>query len=107
MPPWQPTRARSADSSTGWVSARPNPWPGCSSDCWPASRTRAEPERPAPELPSTLATAPGCGSVRRLAGPASGGRHLLTTPDGAVVPWCLADPELGDREVARAMLEQA
>ena len=33
--------------------------------------------------------------------------HLLTTPDGAVVVWCLADPKLGDREVAQAMLERA
>src|SRR6266567_1343187 len=33
--------------------------------------------------------------------------HLLTTPDGAVVLWCLATPKLGDREVARAMLAAA
>ena len=33
--------------------------------------------------------------------------HLLTTPDGAVVAWALADPKLGDREVAQAMLENA
>ena len=33
--------------------------------------------------------------------------HLLTTPDGAVVAWALADPKLGDREVAQAMLEKA
>lgn len=33
--------------------------------------------------------------------------HLLTTPDGAVVLWCLATPKLGDREVAAAMLEHA
>jgi hypothetical protein len=33
--------------------------------------------------------------------------HLLTTPDGVVVLWCLADPKLGDREVAQAMLERA
>jgi|SRR6516225_5979939 hypothetical protein len=31
--------------------------------------------------------------------------HLLTTPDGIPVIWCLADPKLGDREVAQAMLE--
>ena len=31
--------------------------------------------------------------------------HLLTTLDGAVAAWCLADPKLGDREVAQAMLE--
>lgn len=31
--------------------------------------------------------------------------HLLTTPDGAVAAWALADPKLGDREVAQAMLE--
>ncbi len=28
--------------------------------------------------------------------------HLLTTPDGAMVAWALADPKLGDREVAEA-----
>jgi Transposase DDE domain len=33
--------------------------------------------------------------------------HLLTTPDGAVVLWCLATPKLGDREVARLMLAAA
>jgi hypothetical protein len=33
--------------------------------------------------------------------------HLLTTPDGAVVAWALADPKLGDREVAQAMLENS
>ena len=33
--------------------------------------------------------------------------HLLTTPDGAVTAWALADPKLGDREVAQAMLELA
>jgi hypothetical protein len=33
--------------------------------------------------------------------------HLLTTPDGAVVAWALADPKLGDREVAQAMLEHS
>jgi hypothetical protein len=33
--------------------------------------------------------------------------HLLTTPDGAVAAWALADPKLGDREVARAMLENS
>jgi transposase len=33
--------------------------------------------------------------------------HLLTTPDGAVVLWCLAHPKLGDREVAQAMLTHA
>ena len=33
--------------------------------------------------------------------------HLLTTPDGAVVDWALADPKLGDREVAQAMLEHS
>jgi len=33
--------------------------------------------------------------------------HLLTTPDGAVAAWCLADPKIGDREVARAMLEHS
>lgn len=32
--------------------------------------------------------------------------HLLTTRDGAVVAWCLADPKIGDREVAQAMLER-
>ncbi len=33
--------------------------------------------------------------------------HLLTTPDGAVVAWALADPKLGDREVAQAMFENS
>ena len=33
--------------------------------------------------------------------------HLLTTPDGAVAAWALADPKLGDREVAQAMLENS
>ncbi len=33
--------------------------------------------------------------------------HLLTTPDGVVVAWALADPKLGDREVAQAMLEHS
>jgi len=33
--------------------------------------------------------------------------HLLTTPDGAVTAWALADPKLGDREVAEAMLENS
>ena len=32
--------------------------------------------------------------------------HLLTTPDGVVVAWCLADPKIGDREAAQAMLER-
>ena len=32
--------------------------------------------------------------------------HLLTTPDGVVAAWCLADPKLGDREVAQAMLSR-
>ncbi len=32
--------------------------------------------------------------------------HLLTTPDGTVAAWALADPKLGDREVAQAMLER-
>jgi hypothetical protein len=31
--------------------------------------------------------------------------HLLTTPDGVPLLWSLADPKLGDREVAQAMLE--
>ena len=33
--------------------------------------------------------------------------HLLTTPDGTVAAWALADPKLGDREVAQAMLENS
>ena len=33
--------------------------------------------------------------------------HLLTTPDGAVAGWCLADPKIGDRVVAQAMLEHS
>lgn len=32
--------------------------------------------------------------------------HLLTTPDGVVVAWCLADPKIDDRAVAQAMLER-
>jgi hypothetical protein len=35
------------------------------------------------------------------------GLRLLTTPDGAVAAWALADPKLGDREVAQAMLENS
>jgi hypothetical protein len=31
--------------------------------------------------------------------------HIITTPDGIPVIWCLADPKLGEREVAQAMLE--
>lgn len=31
--------------------------------------------------------------------------HLLTAPDGSVADWALANPKLGDREVAQAMLE--
>jgi Transposase DDE domain len=31
--------------------------------------------------------------------------HLLTTLDGAVAAWSLADPKINDRQVARAMLE--
>lgn len=33
--------------------------------------------------------------------------HLLTTPDGTVVLWCLADPKIGDRDIAQAMLDNA
>jgi Transposase DDE domain len=33
--------------------------------------------------------------------------HLLTTADGAVVLWCLADPKIDDRELAQAMLEHS
>jgi Transposase DDE domain len=33
--------------------------------------------------------------------------YLLTTPDGIPVAWCLADPKLGEREVAQALLEHA
>jgi hypothetical protein len=33
--------------------------------------------------------------------------HQLTTLDGAVVAWALADPKLGDREVAQAMVENS
>src|SRR5499427_1610459 len=32
--------------------------------------------------------------------------HLVTTTDGVVVAWCLADAKLGDREVAQAMLSR-
>src|SRR5262249_47160809 len=31
--------------------------------------------------------------------------YLLTTPDGLVVDWCLADPKLGEAEVAEALLD--
>src|SRR5207247_5596405 len=30
--------------------------------------------------------------------------YLITTPDGMPVAWCLADPKLGEREVAAALL---
>lgn len=33
--------------------------------------------------------------------------YLLTAPDGLVVAWCLADPKMGEREVAQALLESA
>jgi hypothetical protein len=32
--------------------------------------------------------------------------YLFTTPDGIPTAWCLADPKLGEREVAQALLEQ-
>lgn len=31
--------------------------------------------------------------------------YLLTTPEGMVVDWCLADPKLGEAEVAEALLD--
>ena len=31
--------------------------------------------------------------------------YLLTTPDGLVVDWCLADPKLGEAEVAEVLLD--
>lgn len=31
--------------------------------------------------------------------------YLFTTPDGIPTAWCLADPKLGEREVAEAMFE--
>ena len=31
--------------------------------------------------------------------------YLLTTPDGSPVAWCLANPKLGEREVAMALLD--
>ena len=33
--------------------------------------------------------------------------YLITTPDGMPVAWCLADPKLGEREAAAALLEHA
>ncbi len=33
--------------------------------------------------------------------------YLLTTPDGVPVDWCLADPKLGEAEVAEALLDRS
>ncbi len=33
--------------------------------------------------------------------------YLVTTPDGMPVAWCLADPKIGEREVAAALLDCA
>jgi hypothetical protein len=33
--------------------------------------------------------------------------YLITTPDGMPVAWCLADPKLGEREVAVGLLAHA
>src|SRR5438874_2354527 len=33
--------------------------------------------------------------------------YLITTPDGMPVAWCLADPKLGEREVAGELLAHA
>jgi DDE family transposase len=33
--------------------------------------------------------------------------YLITTPDGMPVAWCLADPKLGEREVAAELLAHA
>jgi Transposase DDE domain len=33
--------------------------------------------------------------------------YLITTPDGMPVAWCLADPKIGEREVAAALLAHA
>ena len=33
--------------------------------------------------------------------------YLVTTPDGMPVAWCLADPSIGKREVAAALLAHA
>ena len=33
--------------------------------------------------------------------------YLITTPDGMPVAWCLADPKIGEREVAAALLDRA
>ena len=33
--------------------------------------------------------------------------YLVTTPDGMPVAWCLADPKLGEREVAGELLAHA
>jgi hypothetical protein len=32
--------------------------------------------------------------------------YVLTTPDGSPVAWCLANPKLGEREVAMALLDR-
>ena len=34
-------------------------------------------------------------------------RYLITTPDGMPVAWCLADPQIGEREVASDLLAHA
>jgi hypothetical protein len=33
--------------------------------------------------------------------------YLITTPDGMPTAWCLADPKLGEREVAGDLLAHA
>jgi hypothetical protein len=33
--------------------------------------------------------------------------YLLATPEGMPVAWCLADPKIGEREVAQELLAQA
>src|SRR5438045_7135589 len=33
--------------------------------------------------------------------------YLITTPDGMPVAWCLADPKIGEREVAADLLDLA
>src|SRR6266851_3778833 len=108
---WHST-SKSTTSSSWWALARvlavrlASLTPSWSA--WPSPRSCS----------SATPSAAGCGS--RAAGSANYGYcashsrffwglrlHLLTTPDGAVVAWVLANPKLGDREVAEAMLEHS
>src|SRR5499427_898336 len=61
-----------------------------------------------PTCPSSRATTSACGRFLPFSVGFFGispGRRLLTTPDGLVVDWCLADPKLGEAEVAEALLD--